>query len=107
MQRANLSASRSIFLNSTWVGCSPGGTAPFGSRSPHAVWAAGYRGLLAAICSSWLFGSTPLRLGSGKVGMPFERMQREKASAPFSCTDAGPALEEELLRVAVVPTCAT
>jgi hypothetical protein len=35
-------------------------------------------------------------VGSGKFGTPWERMQRAKASAPFSCADAAGVVAEEL-----------
>ena len=85
MHRANLSAgapSPSIRPGSAGAREGRGGTVR--EQVAACGLAEGYRGLLTAICLSWLLGSTPLLLGSGKSGMPFERMQREKASAPFS-----------------------
>lgn len=76
-----------------------------GSKCWQALWAAWYRELLAA---SWLrvtLLKTPLLLGSGKFGTPFERMQWEKASAPFCCAGAAGGVED--FCVVFEPTCAT
>jgi hypothetical protein len=61
---------------------------------------------LAATTSD--LSNPPPGSGWGNVCTPWERMQWEKASAPFPCADAVEALEDEvLLLVAVEPSCAT
>ena len=48
--------------------------------------------LLTPSCCELSFGSSPLLLGSGKLGTPFERIQRAKASIwePGAWALAGP-----------------
>ena len=46
-------------------------------------------------------GISPPLVGSGKLGTPWERMQREKATARFCRPDAVEALEEVLVWIAV------
>jgi hypothetical protein len=40
-------------------------------------------------------GTFPLLSGSGKADTPWERMQREKASAPVACADPAEVVVEE------------
>jgi len=42
-----------------------------------------------------VLGTFPLLSGSGKPDTPWERMQREKASAPVACADPAELVEEE------------
>jgi hypothetical protein len=70
------------------------GALVFGSRCWQAPWATRNWGLLARGITLSL-GIWPLLLGSGKLDTPWERMQREKASAPFACADAAEVVEEE------------
>jgi hypothetical protein len=78
MHRANFTMSLPICCTTAGLGGTPG--PPSGSRGPQARVAAWNSGLVAT-SSTWLFGHTPLLLGSGKFGTPWRRMQWEKASA--------------------------
>jgi hypothetical protein len=49
----------------------------FGSRCAQAVCAVWYWELLTPSCCAVTFGISPLPLGSGKFGTPWERMQAE------------------------------
>ena len=100
--RENLSDSALTCCCSAWFGGPP----PFGSRCRQALRAAWNRELLTPSCCR-LGLAVPLPSGSGYFDTPLERMQPAKASAPFACADAAEALEEELLCVAVEPSCAT
>ena len=84
----------------SWAGVGP--LPPFGSRFLQALCAAWNRELLTPSCSRATLGIDPLLLGSGKLDTPWERMQREKASASACCTDAAEELERAVLVVIVV-----
>jgi hypothetical protein len=75
------------------------------SRYPHALSAIWSCELPTPSCWGVILGIAPLLSGSGNSDTPWERMQREKASAPFWCAATGWLLP--LLWVAVVPSCAT
>src|SRR5262249_10110690 len=69
------------WVRACWA-VSSGPLPPFGSRCSQALSAAGNRGLLAASwCTVSLRLRPPTRCGSGKLGTPWERMQREKATS--------------------------
>src|ERR1700757_74075 len=65
-----------------------------GSRCWQADWATRNWGLPAS-GTTLSFGIVPLVSGSGKLDTPWERMQRENASAPLCCADAAEVVEEE------------
>jgi signal transduction histidine kinase len=81
---------------SVWFGALP----PFGSRCWQAFWAVWYREVLTPrSCALGNFAVTWPGRGSGKLGTPFERMQREKATSwefsdPAAC-DAPPELVDD------------
>ena len=77
----NLSAC--AFTCCTWAAVGP--LPPFGSRCRQAPWPACTREVLAPSCCGVSFdlSNAPLLSGSGQFGIPLERMQRAKATAPF------------------------
>ena len=89
--RANLSEVALTCCCSVWLGGRP----PFGSKCPQALCADWNRDVLTPSCRTLFFGGLPLLSGSGYLGTPLERMQREKTSHPLVCADttAGPGEE--------------
>ena len=79
MHAANLTMPRRAASTSAWVEV---GAVVCGSRCWQALWA-GWNWGLPASGITWTFGTFPLLSGSGKLDTPCERIQREKASAPF------------------------
>ena len=74
MHRANFRSSVSCCRCWAWDG------AWYGHRRWQARWAVWSRELLTPSCSMSSLGICPLLSGSGKFGMPWERMHREKAT---------------------------
>jgi hypothetical protein len=109
IHRPNFNMSLRISCTTAGLGGTPG--PPSGSRCPQDWLAAWNRGLPAA-SSTWLFGHTPLLLGSGNFDTPCERMQWEKASGceigDWEFVDP-PAFDPDggVGRVVVEPSCAT
>jgi hypothetical protein len=91
MHRANVRMSLHDCCSAARVGRPPG---PFGNRCMQALWAAWSWGLLTPSWCGVSLGIPPVLLGSGKFDTLWERMQREKASAPFSRVDAAGGLED-------------
>ena len=83
MQAANLTMPVSAASTSA---CVVFGRFEFGTRCWQACEATRNWGLLARGMTLFL-GTFPLLSGSGKADTPWERMQREKASAPVACAD--------------------
>jgi DNA-binding response OmpR family regulator len=74
--------------------CVSVGAPVLGSRCWQALWATGNSGLLAS-GTTWVFGIVPSVPGSGKLDSPWERMQRENASAPLAGAEAAAVAVEE------------
>jgi hypothetical protein len=91
MQAANLTVPLRAAATSA---CVISGAPVPGTRCRHAPEATRNCGLLARGITLF-FGTFPLLSGSGKLDTPWERMQREKASAPVACADPAEALVKE------------
>jgi hypothetical protein len=97
MHRAKLTSVLKMCWDAPWVVSAPSGRSFLQALS--AAW--NWELLTPSSCELTLgnpSGIALLALASGNLGTPFERMQREKASASFSCDgEAAGGFEEDLL----------